>query len=380
MNKTAKLLESNHQRIIDDWEAIVLREVPAANSANEIALHDHIPNILDDIIDILYRHDHIDYDFDDPKIAQIEKNSIDHGRHRASSSQYTVDQILHEYMIFQNVITNIMRANDITDGAVQHLFKCCIDKAMLNSVASFSESIQEMQNKLIGTLAHDIRNPLAAARMAIEMLEHEAGKDRLKKVKKMTWNSLNKSIQLVEGLLDSIKVRAGEGIMLTFEEVDLYEDIQTVHAEACEVYTEEIILNCVDEGLDGVYDATAIRRLLENLISNAVKYGYSDKPITVSIESENTSHLLIKVHNYGEPIPQEKQKDIFSFLEYGNQNKNKQYQSYGIGLTLVKMVAEAHGGKVELKSSKEEGTEFSVVIKKHAMEPGKVRTQITASA
>jgi len=377
MKRIAQLLTDKHQEIINIWAKDVLKDVSAAKDANRIALHDHIPNILDDVIDIINRHDNVDNYVNDDRIDQIVANSEEHGRHRATSSNYTVDQIIHEYMIFNNVIIRMVNENGIYDQAGLHLIKCCIDNAILHSVASFSESIQEMQNKLVGTLAHDIRNPLAAARMAIEMLNYDAGAERFDRVKKMTYSSVNKAIDLVEGLLDSISVKAGEGIMLSYSDVNIFKELKTVYEEACEVFSEEIIFNCENEALNGVFDPTALRRLLENLISNAVKYGHSEKPITIAIKDDE-DWLNISVHNFGEPIPKEKQKEIFNFLEHGKQHRANKMQSYGIGLTFVKMVTEAHNGNVNLKSEEGFGTEFTVKIHKKSTQPGKKRTQLTS--
>ena len=379
MRKTARLLKSKRNEILGLWEIEVLEQVKAAPSTNKIALHDHVPNILDDIISIMNSHENTDHYLSDDKIQQIEENSLEHGRHRATSPNYTVDQIIQEYMIFNNVIIRVLHRNNITEESLFHLIKCSIDKAMLNSVSSFTESIQEMQNKLIGTLAHDIRNPLAAARMAIEMLNYEAGEERLKKVKRMSYNSVNKAIDLIEGLLDSITVKAGEGIMLSFSEMDLNEDIQTIYEEACDVFSEEIILEKKDEPIEGVFDATAVRRLLENLVTNAVKYGQSNKPIIIKIENE-ADWLNLSVHNFGEPIPIEKQEGIFTFLNHGKQAREKKLKSYGIGLTLVKMVAEAHGGTVLLRSEEDFGTEFQIRLHKFSNVPGKIRTILNAEA
>jgi len=379
MKRITKILQENHQNIINAWEEEVLQHVTAAKHANKIALHDHIPNILDDIIDIIERHDHIEWNIQDFKIAKIEENSLEHGRHRATSANFTADQILHEHMIFHNKIIEVFNQHNITDPAVFHLLKCCVDKSMLKSIEAFTKSIQEMQNKLIGTLAHDIRNPLSAARLGVEMLDIKAGPERVARMRKMSMHSVDKALSMVEGLLDSISVQAGEGMMLDFSEMNLYEDIETIYQEACEVYSEKIILECDDEELNGVFDATAIRRLLENLVTNAVKYGDSDKPITLKVVKEDDRHLMLSVHNFGPPIPEEKQQEIFNFLDHTRDTNKKDLQSWGIGLTLVKMVAEAHGGKVQLKSSKGFGTEFSIRISRIINEPGKQRTKLNFS-
>lgn len=323
------------------------------------------------------RYDKIDWNLEDPRISLIETNSIEHGRHRASSGSFTADEILHEYMIFHNVAIKVLNLNGITDHNIHHILKCCIDKSMLKSLEAFTKSIQEMQSKLVATLAHDIRNPLSAARLGIEMLNMEnSDQDRALRVKKMTMGSVNKALQMLEGLLDSITVKAGEGMMLTFNEMNLYEDIKTIHQEASEIYTEEIILNCESDNLNGVYDPVAVRRMLENLITNAIKYGASGAPITMSVQKDGEDHLILSVHNHGNPIPETKQKEIFDFLRFGKQNSDRKLKSWGIGLTLVKMVAEAHGGNICLRSTVTEGTEFIIRISNKANQPGKIRTKL----
>jgi len=376
MKDITRILKDNHQQIINIWQKEVLENIDASRNTNKIALHDHIPNILNDIIDITKSHEKIEWHTEDFKIAKIEENSLEHGRHRATSANFTSDQVLHEYIIFHNVILRILNDHNYSDAAVLHLLKCCIDKASLKSIQSFTESIQEMQHKLIGTLAHDIRNPLSAARLGIEMLDLDTSPGRIQKVKKMTMNSVDKALDMVEGLLDSISIKAGEGMMLTYSEINLFPEIKTIHEEAKEVYSEEITLECKDEDLHGIFDATAIRRLLENLITNAVKYGKSEKPITLKVQKKNDQFLNLSVHNHGTPIPERKQKEIFEFLDSNKDGNHKDLKSWGIGLTLVKMVANAHGGKVSLKSEEGFGTEFTVTISPSINEPGKQRTKL----
>ena len=91
MKKVTQILENNSQLIIEDWERQVLELVKSSTSTNRIALRDHVPNILNDIIGIVEEYDIIDWNLEDPKIALIESNSIDHGRHRASSGSFSAD-------------------------------------------------------------------------------------------------------------------------------------------------------------------------------------------------------------------------------------------------------------------------------------------------
>ena len=375
MKEVAKLIEREHQVIMDNWEEEVVRKLAASQSAGKIALHDHLPNILDDIVDILLRYDNIENPEEDEVYRKIIDSSSEHGRHRATTPNYTVEEIVREYIIFHQVITRLIDENKILDLEAINFIKYLIETAILESVTSFSESLQEMQTKLIGTLAHDIRNPLSAARMATEMIDYKDGEERLMKVKKMAFNSINRALEMIEGLLESISAKSGEGMMLKFSEGDIMQDVNTVYAEACEIYDEDINLFCTSKKITGVFDGTAIRRVLENLITNAIKYGDSLKPISIKVEDDQDM-LSLSVHNYGNPIPLKKQKDIFKFLTSDNENNSTELQSWGIGLSLVKMVIEAHNGNIDLQSSESFGTEFKITLNKHANQPGKMRTQL----
>ena len=192
----------------------------------------------------------------------------------------------------------------------------------------------------------------------------------------MATSSLNYSLKLIEGLLDAISVEAGEGITLNFEKANIYKDIEWVIEEAKMIFTPEIILTSNSSSIIGVFDGTAIRRMLENLVTNAVKYGDQTHPIQVNVhEFENSFNLT--VHNKGIPIPEEKQAEIFNYLEQSKSYNGDGIRSWGIGLSLVKAVTEAHGGEVELTSTKKQGTTFKIKIEKYKNKPGKVKSLIT---
>ncbi|NJW55882.1 sensor histidine kinase, partial [Salinimicrobium oceani] len=84
----------------------------------------------------------------------------------------------------------------------------------------------------------------------------------------------------------------------------------------------------------------------------------------------------LSVHNFGNPIPAERQKRIFNFLNTSNGSSPRGLKSRGIGLSLVKAVAEAHGGALNLHSSESEGTTFTITLQKNYHEPGKLRVAL----
>jgi len=363
---------------MDIWESRVINEIPAAKNSSNLALRNQLPNVLEDIAEIINRYDNVQEIEKYERFDEIIQNSLEHGRHRATSSHYTVKQILQEYIIFHRVLTETLIEEDVYTMDVGIVLKYTLETAMLTSAGSFSDSLQEMREKLIGTLAHDIRNPISAAYFAFDILKITNDKKRSDKLIKMGMRSLKKSLDMVEGLLDAISVKAGEGITLNFSEIDIVREIKWVANEASEIYTKNIVFQTNAEKIVGVFDGTAIRRVVENLVTNAVKYGAPDTEINISLE-DNDDTVIIQVHNHGEAIDQKNQSDIFNFLNRGNASQDSKLESWGMGLTLVKSVAIAHGGQVDLVSTDTEGTTFSIDLKKNFNEPGKVRTELNFS-
>lgn len=375
MKKAADIIEVNKEKILDIWISRIKEEVEATRQNSELALRDHVPHLIEDIITIMRQYENFDILNEEAVYEEIFENSIEHGRHRATSTGYTVDQILREYIAFHRIITNLLIEEKVYNTDVGLVIKYSIENAMLYSGSAFSDSLQEMRQKLIGILAHDMRNPIAAAHLAVDIMKYEDGKARFEKVRKMALSSLKRSIDLVEGLLDSITVEAGEGITLEFSEINIVNNIKSVQSEASEIYSNEIVLKCEEEKIIGILDGTMIRRVLENFISNAVKYGKRGKPVTIIVEDGNP-FLSIKVHNFGNPIPDDRKDEIFRFMKTQGNTGPKELKSWGMGLTLVKAVAEAHGGELKLESNEENGTSFCIILDKTKNKPGKMRASL----
>jgi signal transduction histidine kinase len=107
----------------------------------------------------------------------------------------------------------------------------------------------------------------------------------------------------------------------------------------------------------GWWNESALRRALENLALNAVKYG-DGKEVSVNV-AQTHGRVIISVHNCGNPIPDGQRKDIFEYLNRGEESGKI---GWGIGLPFVQEVAKRHGGTVVLDSSEQAGTTFTLDI------------------
>lgn len=376
MEEAAVIIEQNKLNILNNWVKQVREELTAPRETIDPVLRDHLPLLLDDIISIMRRFENFNVTSEKMNFEGMLDNSIGHGRHRSSSSGYDVEQVLREYIILHKILTELLRSKGVFTTEVADLLKYIIENSMLYATVSFQNSLREVRQKLMSVLVHDVRNPVSAAYLAVSMIDQEDEPERFGKIKSMLKNSIRRSLDLIEGFLESVMVGAGEGITLHFEEGDLLEYLKSVHGEASAIYSNQINFDCPEEPIKGVFDIAMIRRVLENIVNNAVKYGERGSPINIKVENLAET-VEISIHNNGNPIPDKEQKEIFKFLNTSNGTGPKKLKSWGMGLTLVNAVAEAHGGYLDLKSSKEDGTTFKLVLHKSSNKPGKIKTSVS---
>jgi signal transduction histidine kinase len=108
-----------------------------------------------------------------------------------------------------------------------------------------------------------------------------------------------------------------------------------------------------------MWGVLGIRRALQNLVANAVKYGGPDSPIIISLKRLN-EWAVLAVHNDGSAIATADQQGLFEAFQRTIESETGKKKGWGLGLTLVKGVADAHGGTVKVESAKDIGTTFTL--------------------
>lgn len=113
--------------------------------------------------------------------------------------------------------------------------------------------------------------------------------------------------------------------------------------------------------IHGIWSEDELYRALWNLVTNAVKYGAPDQPITIGVRRID-DRARLTVHNVGAPIPPADQAHIFDPYARGPSADAGRGAGWGLGLTLVRGVAEAHGGTVSVASERDAGTTFTIDV------------------
>lgn len=218
---------------------------------------------------------------------------------------------------------------------------------------------RELRERFVSLLSHDLRTPLSAVKISAQIIQRqpEATETSLTFAARIVSN-VNRMDQMISDLLDANRIRSGEKLPLKLESFDLYTLIKKTIDELATVHGERFSLKS-PVSIIGHWDSRSVRRIIENLCNNAVKYGAAEAPINLTI-SQTPNEISISVQNTGEIICPEDQKALFKQYHRSENAQGSNKKGWGIGLTLVRGVAEAHGGTANLTSDLDSGTTFTV--------------------
>lgn len=226
------------------------------------------------------------------------------------------------------------------------------------------EKERELREQFVATLTHDLRTPLTAAKMGAQfILRKPENSEKNQQLAVKIIRSIDRMDQMIRDLLDASRLRAGESLSLTMNACDLREVAIMTLRELGAAYGDRFILETDRDSIAGFWNEDGLRRVIENLASNAVKYGYPQQLITVTLKQTGETAQII-VHNFGHPIPKDEQMELFEPFQRSHTAQSGSKKGWGLGLTLVKGVAEAHGGQVNVTSNESEGTRFIVTLPK----------------
>jgi PAS domain S-box-containing protein len=211
--------------------------------------------------------------------------------------------------------------------------------------------------QFIGILAHDLRNPVAAIRMAATTLKRRAADDEETKSVDRILGSSKRIDRMIGQLLELTRARLGGGIVLDRTVGNLSQAVLAV-VDELRMATPGRRIECdVQPDVVGTWDIDRVAQVVSNLVGNAVTHGDSDGTVHVRLREEGI--VTLDVRNFGPPIPESEQEHIFDPYR---QREGNRHQGLGLGLFIVKQIVLAHGGQISVRSTAEDGTTFSVSL------------------
>ena len=228
---------------------------------------------------------------------------------------------------------------------------------------------RRVRDVFLGTVAHDLRNPLTAIKGRAQLLRHRA--ERAEMPLPASFEDSLHAIEVtadqmagqIEELLDVAQLQAGQSAPLRSRPTDLVELIRGVTvAHEDDLAGHHLRLDAPGRPVVGSWDEVRIRRVVENLVSNAIKYSPAGGEIVVDVRPEQDdgrAWAAFSVQDHGIGIPAADLPSIFSSFFRGS-NVDAETGGFGLGLAGAHQIVIQHGGRIDVASEVGVGTTFTV--------------------
>lgn len=258
-------------------------------------------------------------------------------------------------------------AKDIAQGNYNNRINtdiCTMELSELgNAVNHMAESLDNkemLRRRLTSDVAHELRTPVANVSSNIEAIIEGALEPTNERLSSC-YNELERITGIITEL-EKLRQIEGENMILHIGHVDIYElakEVKLIFEN--EMSKKNIRCDIIGEHIDVCVDKDKMSQVLNNLISNAVKYtdNYGNIQITVIQENEN---VVITVEDNGCGIDDNDIQYIFERFYRTDKSRNRSTGGAGIGLTITRAIVQLHGGTIHVESKKGVGSLFKVTI------------------
>jgi signal transduction histidine kinase len=237
-----------------------------------------------------------------------------------------------------------------------------VDNALLYKEAQKAIEIRE---EFLSIASHELKTPITSLSLQLEMTRKGINLEENvipapEKMAKMLDNSrlqVTRLIHLVEDLLDATRIQTGK-FSFNFEEINFSDLVTEMNSRFTEQFSrlESTVKMDIEPNVIGFFDHARLEQVIDNLLSNALKYAPASL-VRISLKkTEEQVQLVIADHGPG--IPLENQARVFERFERATSHRN--VSGLGLGLFIVKEIIEGHGGTIRLESEPNQGTRFLI--------------------
>lgn len=343
------------ETVFEQWETRLRAAVRKADALSHPILIDTLPVFYNNIAEAMTA----DYS----RLSGVDGTTVaaEHGGERARLTSYDHESLILEYQLLRRTILDVLDADGVRLTAQELLVvNDSIDAAVQDAVCAFSMVHSALRERFAAALTHDLRAPLSATMSALELILLVDDPARVKTLAAKGLDNVRRMSDMVQELLHTMAFHSGERLNLTLTSFEMQALAREVQIDAA---AQGALVEVSGQAVTGIWDRPAMRRAIENIVGNAIKYGRAGAPIRIFTE-ELHERLVLSVRNEGEPIPAKDRESIFQMYRRSDAARENRQQGWGIGLPYVRAVAESHGGSIALDSSYERGTTFTIDLPK----------------
>jgi PAS domain S-box-containing protein len=220
-------------------------------------------------------------------------------------------------------------------------------------------TLENKRDALVHMLVHDLRSPLTSLHFLLAIAADVAAEGSPPEVEASLREATRKTAELSDMIGDVLDVSRFEGGIMPLH-IDAH-DIGTIATEAVSDVPPRpsvwVIVSVTGEPKLHRCDRSVIRRVITNLVSNAVRASPEGSPVSVDV-AHASERTVVSVIDSGEGVPEEMQNRIFDKFWRGASGKPSQRRGTGLGLTFCKLAIQAHGGEIGLRSEPGQGSTF----------------------
>lgn len=359
----ADVIERQQDALLFQWRQQV-RALPSARDLDVPTLNDHVPGLLDELVLALRLKS-------DETIAESlgEGSPPAHGLQRLKDG-FDLEEVVAEYNILRGCIHHLADRHGLNlQGPPFHILNRVLDGAIGAAVQTFATQraleVQQRREEYLAFVMHDLRTPLNAIALATHVLEHTLRLDQDHADASRMFNALRRNVRQLEALVakvmeENTNLETEVGLKLQRRHFDLWPLVEAlihdVHPVAGTSGTT--LVNEVPEDLTIFADASLLRRILQNLIANAIGYTPHGTIVVGARTTDADSAVECWVSDDGAGIPAGLVDKVFDKFESDPQKET----GSGLGLAIAKTFVEAHGGAITVESREGFGATFRFTI------------------
>lgn len=253
-----------------------------------------------------------------------------------------------------------------TECCINNLLADQVVKAMILQIRDITHRVntEKHQEDFLNMASHELKSPITAIRGFLQIAKKRYGEQRLDGFEQYFDRmhvQTEKLLMLIDDMLNLTKIKAGE-LSYHFEQTDVAVCIKEVVASMLATSPGRSINIHINDGIPAIQaDPARIEQVITNLLSNALKYSPSDKPVQITLDRTD-KQVQITVSDQGIGIPHDRLQDVFGrFYRVDSLPKGK-FEGLGLGLYIASEIIRKHNGRIWVESKEGEGSSFKFTL------------------